>query len=291
MTYDYTQGGAVVPPPNIPVAPYVPPASGGSGGSGGFPVGYGQGGGQHQAGQGDNYGQGHTVVGQLGSGSAPLPPQFPWGAFNQANQQSQNAINSGLAALMGGMSVKSPFGQQVGSIFSSPYGLPPELLAQQRRMLAETAAGSRENALLRSGQAARASGFGDSLGAIRAGDMIRTQSAADLNNANVDLSVQDALLQMQRQAGMGGLMAQLYGIDAGLLGNYANLQAGRQFPIMPGGTGQQGGMPWGAPQSPGWSQSGQWMPQGVGYDPFYGGGGPGTGQGAGYTPQNPWRPW
>lgn len=267
-----------VPPPgwnNMPPT-YSPPPPTQTGGSGGFPVGYG----------GTQGGVG-TPVGP------PLPPQFPWGGFQQAYDQSQQAIGQGLDMLTGSMSVGSPFGQQLGQLFASPYGLPPELLAQQRRMLAETAAGSRENALGASERSARASGFGDSLGAIRAQDMIRTQSASDLNNANTQLSIQDALLQLQRQQGMGGLLAQLYGIDAGLAGQYAGIQAGRQFPIMPGGPGGggQGGMPWGGGGQPGWSQSGRYMPGGTGWDPFYGGGAPGTGQGAGYTPQNPWRPW
>lgn len=232
--------------------------------------------------------------GGVGTQTGPsAPPKFPWDAYRAANQQSQNAAEQGLAALMGGMSVNTPFGQYATNQFMNPQGLPPHLLQQQQRMMADTFAGSRENALMRSQQGARASGFGDSLGAQRMQDMIRSQSASDLNNAQMQLAIQDAMMARQSQMGFGGLAAQLYGIDAGLRGQYAQGQLGRQFPVIPGqtgpgGPGGQSQTPW---QSPGWSQSGQWMPQGVGADPFYGGGGPGTGQGTGYTAQNPWKAW
>lgn len=230
--------------------------------------------------------QGGSVTGGGGFGGSP----FPWGGFQAANDKAQGATEQGLAALMSGMAVGSPFGQQVGSAFSSPYGLPPHLLAQQQRMLAETAAGSRGNQQQNLTNKLTANGFAGSPAAAYASSQIDANSARDLNNAQTQLSIQDAMMQMQRQQGMGGLMAQLYGMDAGLRGQYAQIQGGRQFPIMPGQQGQGG---YGAQpvQMPGWSQGGQYMPGGMGYDPFYQGGGAGTGQGSGYNPQNPWKPW
>lgn len=281
-------GSSTIPVPpaaTTPVAPYTPPAPATSGSSGYYTG-------------GNPWSTGYPGTGRSGTstggytGGAPMQP-FPWQAFQQASDQAQRATETGLSALTSGMAVKSPFGQQVGNMFASPFGLPPHLLAQQQRMLAETAAGSRANALERSKRAATASGFGDSMGAIRAQDMIRSQSAADLNNAQTQLAIQDAMLQMQRQQGMGGLMAQLYGMDAGLLGQYANIQAGRQFPIatMGAGGGIQGASA--VPMAGGgwWDQSGRYQTQPMPYDPFYRGGAPGTGQGAGYTSQAPWKPW
>lgn len=277
-------GSSTIPvPPAVtqPVAPYAPPPTSTSGSNSGYYTG------------GNPWSTGYPGTGRSGTSgySAPMMPQFPWQGFNAASEQAQRATEQGLSALTSGMAVKSPFGQQVGNMFASPYGLPPHLLAQQQRMLAETSAGSRANALERSKRSAVASGFGDSMGAIRAQDMIRNQSAADLNNAQTQLAIQDAMMQMQRQQGMGGLMAQLYGMDAGLLGQYAQIQAGRQFPITPTGGGIQGAQP--VPMGGGgwWDQSGRYQTQPMPYDPFYRGGAPGTGQGAGYTPQNPWRPW
>lgn len=277
VDYDPLQGPAMPP-----VTQWTPPAPTPPSGGGGSTY--------YTGGNPWTTGYPGTMPGKQQSLTAPSMPQFPWGGFQQAAGQAQQSTEQGLSALMSGMAVKSPFGQQVGGAFSSPYGLPPHLLAQQQRMLAETAAGSRANALERSKRATNASGFGNSLGAQRAQDMIRTQSAADLNDAQTKLAIQDAMMQMQRQQGMGGLMAQLYGIDAGLLGQYAGIQSGRQFPIMPGGMG--GGM--GAQPvntAPWWSQSGGYQTGPMPYDPFYQGGGAGTGQGAGYSPSNPWKPW
>lgn len=254
------------PPPNIP----LDQPSGGTP-QGYFPVGYS--------------GTGGAVGQQVGP---PLQPQFPWGGYQDAWNQYNQGAESGLNALTGGMAVSSPFGQQVGQLFSSPYGLPPELLAQQRRMLAETAAGSRENALGALDRSANASGFGNSAAKLAAAGQIRTQSAADLNNANTQLSIQDALLQLQRQQAMGGIMGGLYGTDAAMRQAYAQGQLGRQYPIYPGQPGQSA--PWGGSGQPGWSQSGQYLPQGYGYDPFT----PqqtGSGAPTNYSPQQPWSPW
>jgi hypothetical protein len=214
-------------------------------------------------------------VGSPAGGMYNLGGGFPWDAYRQANDQAQRAAEQGLQALQGGMVKGSPFDQQLGSIFGSPYGLPPELMAKQRQMLADTSAGSRENALMRSKQSAQSKGFGDSMGAVRAQDMIRTQSASDLERSMNELAIQDALLQMQRQMGAGGLMMQGRGIDAGLLQSYAQGQLGRQFPIMPGGMGGQGG------------GQGGFMGSGQPWDPFLGMGYYQGGAQGGYTPQNP----
>ncbi len=284
-TYMGDTGPAVAPPSGPPVPDYIPtwtpppPAPTQTSGST-----YYTGGNPWTTGYPGTMPKGGSVTGGGMMGGSP----FPWGGFMQANQQAQNATEQGLAALMSGMAVKSPFGQQVGNLFSSPYGLPPHLLAQQQRMLSETAAGSRANQQQNLTNRLAANGFAATPAAAYASSQIDANSARDLNNAQTQLAIQDAMMQMQRQQGMGGLMAQLYGMDAGLLGQYAQMQGGRQFPIMPG----QGGM--GAQPvntGPWWSQSGQYMTSPMPYDPFYQGGGPGTGQGTGYSPSNPWKPW
>lgn len=216
--------------------------------------------------------------------------QFPWQGMYQADQQGQRAIGQGLDALMSGLSVSSPFGQQVGSLFSNPQGLPPHLLAQQQRMLSETAAGSRANQQRNLEGKLTSNGFANSPAAAFASSQIDARSAADLNDAQQKLAIQDALMAMQRQGQMGGIMAQLYGTDAGLRGQYAGIQAGRQFPIYPGNP--QTGAPWGGMgggaqpvnTGPWWSQGGQYQTGQMPYDPF-------TPQGGGYSPQNPWKPF
>lgn len=247
-------------------------------------------GGVFNVGYGGTQGGVGTVV-----GGGSYQPQFPWGGFNQANQQSQQAAEAGLSELQQYGS-QGPYGQNLMSIFNSPYGLPPELLAQQRRMLAETEAGSRANALRNSKQSANAAGFGNSLGAIRAQDMIRTESAANLNNAQAQLGIQDALLGMQRQMGAGGLYNSLYGTDAGLRQSYAQGQLSRQFPIAPQqyGGGVDGGMGASPYSGGGWyNQSGKYQTQPQPYDPFVpnnpNAGNVGTS--GGWTPQNPRSMW
>lgn len=279
-TYMGETGPAVAPPSGPPVPDYIPtwtppaPAPTQTGGST-----YYTGGNPWTTGYPGTAPKGGSVTGGGMMGGSP----FPWGGFQQANQQAQQATEQGLAALMSGMAVKSPFGQQVGNLFASPYGLPPHLLAQQQRMLAETAAGSRGNQQQNLTNRLTASGFAGSPAAAYASSQIDANSARDLNNAQSQLAIQDALLQMQRQQGMGGLMAQLYGMDAGLLGQYAQMQGGRQFPIMPG----QGGMGMGAQPvntGPWWNQSGRYQTGPMPYDPF-------TPQGKGYTPSAPFQPW
>lgn len=264
--------GGQLPPPSI-LPPELPPPSGPYSGGGSFPVGY----------SGTQGGVG-TQVGP------PLPPQFPWAGYNQAWDQANRAADQGAAALMGGMGVGSPFWNMLMQGFSSPYGIPPELMAQQRRMLTEQEAGSRANALQRSEQSARAKGFGDSLGAVRAQDQIRTESAANLNDAMNQLAIQDALLSQQRQMGFGGIMGGLYGTDAGLRGAYANLQMGRQFPIQQGQGGPYGGAGGGASGGPWWDQAGKYQTGPQPIDPFVQGPG-NAGPGGGWTPQNPRPSW
>lgn len=263
-----------IPPPTDPVhgpvTPWMPPPQ--------APQQGGQQGGSYNVGYGGTNGGVGTPVGP------PLPPRFPWDAFYQAQGRSDQAANAGLGALQWSP-MSSPFGQQLGSMFSTPYGLPPELLAQQRRMLAETEAGSRANALDRSERSATASGFGNSMGANRAQDMIRTESASNLNNAMNKLAIEDALLGMQRQMSAGGLLGNLFGLEGQMRQSYASGQFGRQFPIAPygqGGPGGQGGQ--GGPTSPWYNQQGQYQSGPMPYDPFTGGKG-------GYSPQQPYSPW
>lgn len=263
-------GAPYIPPPQDPVhgpvTPWIPPPSQPQQSGGGwYPTG----------------GGGPTTVGQ--QVGPPLPPQFPWGGFNQANQQSQQAAGAGLGALSWNP-VSSPFGQQLGNIFNSPYGLPPELMQQQRRMLADTEAGSRENALLRSKRGANASGFGDSMGAQRAQDQIRTESASNLNDAMNKLAIEDALLQMQRQMSAAGHIGGLYGLEGQMRQAYGSAQMGRQFPIMPGGMQTPGGMQGGG-SAPWYNQQGQYQQGPMPYDPFNP-----QNQG-GWTPQQPKPAW
>lgn len=233
------------------------------GGQGGYE--YGSFSGRGLTDTGDFYtGYKGTVNNPPGGQTGPYVPPFPWEGYMAANEQSQAAIEQGLQALLGGLGVNSPFGQLLMSIMSSPYGLPPELMAQQQRMTTEQFAGSRENALRQSEQSAQAKGFGNSLGAIRAQDMIRAESNAGLNNALWQQKIQDALLAMQRQQGAFGAMGSLYGTDAQLRSAYGQLQGQRQFPIIP--TGNDPGTP--------------------GFDPFA----PGAGN-RGYTPGNPQPVW
>lgn len=268
----------------VPSAPTGGSVTGGSSGSGGGST-YYQGGTPWTTGYPGTVpmSQKPGMMGMSGGMGGGSP--FPWDAFQAANDKAQGATEQGLAALMSGMAVGSPFGQQVGNAFSSPYGLPPHLLAQQQRMLAETAAGSRGNQQQNLTNKLTANGFAGSPAAAYASSQIDANSARDLNNAQTQLSIQDAMMQMQRQQGMGGLMAQLYGMDAGLRGQYAQIQGGRQFPIIPGQQGQGGYGAQPAQTGPWWNHQGQYQTGPMPYQPQY------ELMGKGYSPQQPWQPW
>lgn len=278
-----------IPPPYIapptnptepPVPMWQPPAtSGGSSGGGSFPVGYG----------GTQGGVGTPVGGGWGGGMPIGGPgwQAQVGAANQASQ----SFGQAMSQLAQGQYMNSPFGNMLMGQMSGGLGMDPKALEVQRRMAAETEAGSRENALLRMGQSANAKGFGGSMGLVDAEGRLRADSAANLQNTYDQLFVQQELMKQRQKEASAQLYAQLMGLEAGQSGMAAQLLANRQFPAIPGygpggqqggGTGGQGGS-W-------WNQSGQYQSGPRPYDPFYQPPTTGTG-GQGYTPQAPWQPW
>lgn len=256
-------------------------------------------------------GQYPTGGGSFGVGVNPNPPhtqqqQAPWGggmpigspgwqAVTGAAGQADQSFQQGLGRLAPGQYTGGQFGSFLQNQFGGGLGMDPRALEQQRRMAAEMEAGSRENALLRMGQQAAASGFGNSMGLVDAQARLRSGSAANLQNTYDQLFIQQELMKQQQKQAAAQMYAQLMGLEAGQQGQAAQMLAGRQFPAIPGMQypGQQGGGQTGAQpvQMPGWSQSGQYMPGGTGYDPFYSGGGVGAGQGTGYSAQNPWKPF
>lgn len=275
-----------VVPYNPGNAPYIPPETqqGYAPGltPGGFSTGY----------PGASPGGGSLTGGMGGQ------PQFPWQAYQGAWDQAQQAAGRGGQALMGGLSVSSPFGVNIGNMFANPQGFSPEEMRIQQQRLAQTEAGSRENALMRMQQRMAASGFGnDSASGQFAQGQLRAQSANNLSNQQNDLYLQNEAAKRQQQQSFAQIMANLYGIDAGLRGQYAGHEYGRQFPIMPGQQGGMGGMQgggqqtgWGAQQGPWYNQQGQYQSGARPYDPFTQGQG-NRGAAGGWTPQNPYQPW
>jgi hypothetical protein len=67
--------------------------------------------------------------------------------------------------------------------------------------------------------------------------------AADLQRAYNDLDLESARMGIGRQQGLGALLAQLFGSDAGMRQSYANIQSQRQVPIIPASAGGLAGTP------------------------------------------------
>lgn len=232
-----------------PFAPALPPAGSGSQQAGTFGVGSAPGGSTG----------GHT--------QGAITPPFDWQALFGADQTAQGRTQQGLDALMGGLGQNSGFGQMLMQLFGNRQGFSPELLARLKTQMAETNAGSTQNALTHMGQGANASGFGNSAGAQYAQGQIRQQGAQNLMRNQTALDVENERMGMQGQQGFGALLAQLFGQDAGSRGLYANIQSQRQSPIYPStftpGQGGNGGAPAGTPQGA----------PGARWDPMVGGSG------------------
>lgn len=196
--------------------------------------------------------------------SKPVNTQFgfPQGSpgFNAtagAYQQSQAAREAGLAALMGSRVSNNPAYQAALNRYLNPYGMNPAALQAQNRMAAETEAGSRGNALMRMEQSANAKGFGNSMGLIDAQGRLRAQSAANLNDTQAKLFIQDQIMAMQREGMSADLIGRLLGMDAQQVMAYAQMQANYAAPVIPGiSQGPNGQNPMTAPQQP-WGAYGQ----------------------------------
>lgn len=271
--------------PRIPLDPPAPQQPTGSPQGGYFPVGYG----------GTNGGVGTPVGGGYGGGM-PIGGQG-WQALTGAANQSNQSFQQALQQLAQGQYMNSPFGQMLMNQLSGGLGMDPRALEMQRRMAAETEAGSRENALLRMRQSANAKGFGDSMNLVDAEGRLRAGSAANLQNTYDQLFIQQELMKQRQKEAAAQLYAQLMGLEAGQSGMSAQLLANRQYPAIPGYTqgggqyGQPGGTPYsGSGAATWWNQQGRAQSGPMPYDPFVQGPG-NSGPGGGWTPQNPRPSW
>jgi hypothetical protein len=181
---------------------------------------------------------GQPKPGQMGGGvntGFGFPPGSPGFAATQgAYQQSQAAREAGLAALLGNRMTGNPAYQSALNRYLNPYGMDPRALQQQMRMAADTEAGSRGNALMRMEQSANAKGFGNSMGLIDAQGRLRAQSAANLNDTQAKLFIQDQIMAMQREGMSADLIGRLLGIDAQTVMAYAQMQGNYAAPVIPG---------------------------------------------------------
>jgi len=180
-----------------------------------------------------------------------------WGqALQDAYRQSQQSYDQGLKQLGSSFS-QGPFGQGLANMFSNPQGMDPAAYAGYLRQIRDREAGSRGNALEALQNAGFASGFGNSMGLLDAGARIRTQSAANLNDAELALLQASEQMKQGRQGMSGGLLAQLMGLDAAQMQALAQGYMNRPFqafaptqqPWSGGGTGYgpPPGQMWGLP--------------------------------------------
>ena len=274
---------AAPPGPSVPNSPMDVGSGGGSsgqqpasGGGGSWNTGY----------SGTNGGVG-TVVGDPGA------PRFDWAGLQNADNISQGWTDDGLGMIQGGMGRNSAFGQQLASVFGSPYGFDPSTMGRMRTQLAETNSGSTQNALMNSAARSRAGGMGDSAGADYAQSQIRLKGADNLSRQLTDLEASNQAMAMQRQLGMGGMLTNLYGQDAGLLGSYANIQSNRTTPVYPSQGGGGYNPAGGQNSSPWWDQNGRYQTTPQPYDPFVPNNPNAGNQGTsgGWTPSNPRSMW
>lgn len=205
---------------------------------------------------GPSYGVGWGGQGgqQLGVG-APVggDPNAGWGAALQdAYKQSQGSYDQALKALGNSFS-QGPWGQGLQSMFFNPKGISDEAYSGWLRMIRDREAGSRGNALEAAQNQGAATGFGNSLGLTDALGRIRTQSAANLNEAELQAMLAREQSKLGQQSMAGGLLGQLYGIDANQQQSLAQLLANRPFqafaPTQPyqGTPGVPYGQPWSLP--------------------------------------------
>jgi hypothetical protein len=180
-----------------------------------------------------------------------------WGqALQDAYGQSQQSYDQGLKQLSNSFS-QGPFGQGLANMFSSPQGMDPAAYAGYLRQIRDREAGSRGNALEALQNAGFASGFGNSMGLLDAGGRIRTQSAANLNDAELALLQASEQMKQGNRSMSGGLLAQLMGLDAAQMQALAQGYMNRPFqafaptqqPWTGGGTGYgpPPGQVWGLP--------------------------------------------
>lgn len=203
---------------------------------------------------GPSYGVGWGGQGgqQLGVG-APIggDPNAGWGAALQdAYKQSQGSYDQALKALGNSFS-QGPWGQGLQNMFNNPTGISDAAYNGYLRMIRDREAGSRGNALEALQNQASATGFGNSMGLLDAGARLRAQSASNLNDAELQLLMQREQAKLGQQSMAGGLLGQLYGIDAGQQQSLAQLLANRNFTAFAPQQQYQGtpGVPYGSPWS------------------------------------------
>ena len=237
------------------------------GGFGGWPFNTGGGGmprynqwQQGQMGEGNPYGVGGTGYnnnwagpGHLTGVGAPVggDPNAGWGAaLKGAYDQSQASYDQALKALGNSFS-QGPWGQGLQNMFNNPQGISDAAYNGYLRMIRDREAGSRGNALEALQNQASATGFGNSMGLLDAGARLRAQSASNLNDAELQLLMQREQAKLGQQSMAGGLLGQLYGIDAGQQQSLAQLLANRNFTAFAPQQQYQGtpGVPYGSPWS------------------------------------------
>lgn len=190
------------------------------------------------------YEGGRMGVGVPVGGSANPGPSGA-DAWRWAFEQSQNAAEQGLGRLQGGQFLGGRLGQSAQQGFMNPQGFDPAALEAMKAELAQMHAGSRENALRNMAAQANASGFGDSMGAIRAASDIRNRSTQGLTSDIRALMMEAERAKMQEKGISASLAGQLAALEAAMNEAYARGQLGRQFPAIPGigeeGSGNAGG--------------------------------------------------
>lgn len=163
----------------------------------------------------------------------PGPDPAVLGAY----QMAQGAINNGLATIQPGRFVGSSFGQGLMSRFAgNAPGISPDVLAAQRRQVSRQAAQTESGNLQALRQSAASGGFNFSRGLGKAETDVRAQSADTVQQSMDRFLIASEEQKRQQEGESLAALMQLYGIEGGLAAQYANIQAQRQFPVIPGVT-------------------------------------------------------
>lgn len=167
---------------------------------------------------------------QFTGGSGPNP------AVAGAYQASQSAINDGLATVQPGRFVGSPFAQGLLQRASQGTGISPEAMAAQRRQVSRQATQNEAGQLSAVRQSAASGGFNFSGGLNKAEGDVRARSADTVQQSMDRFLIESEQQKREQESQSLAALMQLYGIEGGLAAQYANIQANRQFPVIPGVT-------------------------------------------------------
>lgn len=202
----------------------------------------------------DPYRQPSSGGGQFGVGSAPGASQgWNYGggggeqgpSFADTKQAFDQTVGDVRGQLTGGADL-GRFGALGGGVmqgFSNPQGFGDEVKRRALTRISEREAGLREQGLRGLQNSAGAGGFARSTSYNDVGQNIRGQSAGRINDAELQLEMQDAGLRNQKYSESLRAALGLQGIEQGYRSQLADILANIQRPLGESVGGGGGGLP------------------------------------------------